>query len=342
MSSAGRIPETRGLTGDDARRTLHRVGIGKLFADAYLRLRLSDGFSHIRSLSFVISLIMIQGLVALVGLAQALNQGRISLAITAVVEKAVPGPAGQVLVDSIHNAQSNVAEHRYSPLVIGLLGCLVTGATAFGQIERGLNRLYGVEQDRPVAQKYGFAALYAVLAGSLAATAFSLIAFGNDLFTPPTGGQAAIGWMIARWPLGLGLATAAVTVILRLSPRRVQPHFTWLALGTAIAVTLWGISTAGLWAFFHYTSFGTTYGPIAGVLVMMFWAFFSSFSLLYGAAVAAQLEAVRAGVSKPQDPAMLSKASQERGVRKASSTPKTTKRSAAKPRPAAKKKVATR
>ena len=43
------------------------------------------------------------------------------------------------------------------------------------------------------------------------------------------------------------------------------------------------------------SSFGDTYGPLAGVVALQIWTLLSSISILYGAAVAAQLEAVRAG-----------------------------------------------
>ena len=39
-------------------------------------------------------------------------------------------------------------------LTLGLVGVLVTSTTAMGQMERGLNRIYGIEKDRPTAQKY--------------------------------------------------------------------------------------------------------------------------------------------------------------------------------------------
>ena len=45
----------------------------------------------------------------------------------------------------------------------------MTATTAMGQIERGLNRLYGVEQDRPFLHKYGLALLLAVSSGVLLA-----------------------------------------------------------------------------------------------------------------------------------------------------------------------------
>jgi uncharacterized BrkB/YihY/UPF0761 family membrane protein len=49
------------------------------------------------------------------------------------------------------------------------------------------------------------------------------------------------------------------------------------------------------------SSFGDTYGPLAGIVALLLWALLSSVAVLFGAAVAAQLEAVRAGASAPQD-----------------------------------------
>ncbi len=47
-------------------------------------------------------------------------------------------------------------------------------------------------------------------------------------------------------------------------------------------------------------SFGATYGPIAGTIGLLLWAFLSSVALFLGLALAAQLEAVRAGVPLPR------------------------------------------
>jgi len=55
-------------------------------------------------------------------------------------------------------------------------------------------------------------------------------------------------------------------------------------------------------AFELSTTFGRTYGPLAGIVALQLWTFFSALAILYGVAVAAQLEAVRAGVPA-QDPA---------------------------------------
>jgi uncharacterized BrkB/YihY/UPF0761 family membrane protein len=48
-------------------------------------------------------------------------------------------------------------------------------------------------------------------------------------------------------------------------------------------------------------SFGDTYGPLAGVVALELWCMLSAMTILFGGAVAAQLEAERSGRSKPQD-----------------------------------------
>ncbi len=69
---------------------------------------------------------------------------------------------------------------------------------------------------------------------------------------------------------------------------------------------LWTGATVGLGFFYrHSASFGETYGPLAGLVALLVWCLLSSISLFLGAAIAAQLEAVRAGASAPQDAAKV-------------------------------------
>jgi YihY family inner membrane protein len=171
-----------------------------------------------------------------------------------------------------------------------------------GQLERGLNRIYGVEQDRPTLKKYGLALFFALSVGALGAAAFVCLAFGRELFFSIHNHTLTSVWTVVRWPLGVALAAVATTVLFRWSPRRRQPSLSWLAFGSGISVFLWGLATIGLGLFYgSSSSFGETYGPLAGVVALLVWSLLSSISLFYGAAVAAQLEALRTGVSPPQD-----------------------------------------
>jgi YihY family inner membrane protein len=302
MSSAKLVPETRGLTGDDAWSVLKRIGWGRLAKDAFKRMRVADGFSHARSLAFLISLVAIEGLIGIVGLASVLHKGGVSRMIDAAVRRTVPGPAGHVLTTAVTQAHRVAAEHHYGALLFGVIGALVVATTAMGQLERGLNRIYGVEQDRPTLKKYGLALFFALSVGTLGAAAFVCLVFGRDLFFSIHNHALTSVWPVARWPLGVGLAAISVTLLFRWSPRRRQPRLSWLAFGSGISVFLWGLATIGLGLFYgSSSSFGSTYGPLAGVVALLVWSLLSSISLFYGAAVAAQLEALRTGEPMPQD-----------------------------------------
>jgi YihY family inner membrane protein len=302
VSSATLVPETRGLSGDDAWKVLKRTGWGRLAKDAFQRLRVADGFSHARSLAFMMSLVAIEGLIGLVGLASVLHKGGISATIDATLRRAVPGPAGRTLTTAVSQAHHVAGEHHSTALLFGIIGGVVVSTTAMGQLERGLNRIYGVEQDRPTLRKYGLALLFALSIGTLCAVAFVCLAFGRNLFHATNNAALSSAWAIARWPLGVGLTAVAVTVLFRWSPRRRQPHLSWLIFGSGVSVILWGSATALLGLFFSSSSsFGTTYGPLAGVVALLLWCLLSSVAIFYGAAVAAQLEAVRTGASAPQD-----------------------------------------
>jgi uncharacterized BrkB/YihY/UPF0761 family membrane protein len=110
------------------------------------------------------------------------------------------------------------------------------------------------------------------------------------------------GWNIGRWPAGVALLVLAIAVLLDHAPRRRQPELSWLALGAAIAVTLTLFATGLLALYVNIgDSFGTTYGPLAGVFALLLWSLASSSAFFYGAAVCAQLEGCRAGSPEPAD-----------------------------------------
>jgi len=302
VSTATPVPETRNLDGDDARRTLRGCGTIKLVRDAVTRLRVADGFSHARSMAWVTSLLLVESIVSLVGLATALGGSEVSMVITRTLKAAAPGPAGHFLTDTVTQAHNAGATHRYGGLAFGLIAALSTGSTFFGQLERGFNRMYGIEQDRPTVRKYGLALLLMVSAGVLASISFDALALGSTIGNSINSDALGDVWAVVRWPLGLAVMTIAMTLLLRWSPRRCQPRLSWLAFGACVSVGLWALSTVGLGLFFSLsTSFGKTYGPLAGVIALLIWSLFSAVAVLFGGAVAAQLEAIRAGVAEPQD-----------------------------------------
>ena len=301
MSSANAVPETRDLTGSDVKETLRHTGSLRLLRDAFERLRASDGFSHARSMAFATSLILVQAVIALLGLASVLGAGRVSDAIVGMLQDVFPGPAGAVLTDAVKQAHEAGAQNRSLALTLGLAGAIFTGTILLGQIERAMNRLYGIERDRPTLKKYGRAFVLTISAGLLAVGAFVIMLLGQGVGSSLDSPVAKDVWNVVRWPLAFVLLTGATACIFRWSPRRHQPEWSWLAIGALLSVALVVVVTIVLNGIFQLSStFGQTYGPLAGFVALLLWTLLASIALLYGVAIAAQLEAVRAGVPAPR------------------------------------------
>jgi YihY family inner membrane protein len=276
--------------------TLRRAGPWRLLADAFTRFRYGDGFSHARALALHTCLSLIPLAIALIGLASASGHRAVGTAAGQVLLRLTPGK-GDVVDDVVWQTESRSAESGQVALWLGLAAALVSLTTAMAQVERGANRIYGVQQDRPTPAKYGRALFLALAAGLPALLGFLLLvaggAVGDAIVMAYRWGDGAPSWWpLLRWPLGLLLTWASYTVLLSRAPRRRQPSYPWLAAGGAI--------TALLALYVAKTdTFRSTYGPLTSVLALLIWANLTAVALLFGVAFCAQIEAVRAGAPAP-------------------------------------------
>ena len=303
MSTAAEVPETRGeLEGDEALETLRATGRVRLLRDSFLRFRAADGFSHSRALAFQLTLALVPAVIAVVGLAAALEQETFRQVVEETLRAIAPGAAGDLLTQALRQGTAAARESGETALAVGGLAALVAGATAMAQVERGANRIYGTERDRPVVRKYAMGLALAGTAGLLSLAALAVLVGGSAIRRAAGWSETVDGvWAIGRWPLGAVLVIAAVSILFELSPRRAQPEASWLAFGAVVSTLLW-LAFMGVLAVAIDVSnqFGATYGPLAGTIGILLWAFGTAVSLFAGLAFAAQLEAVRAGVPAPR------------------------------------------
>jgi YihY family inner membrane protein len=298
MSTATRVPETHDLEGDDALNALRRTGWGRLAKDSFQRFRTADGFSHSRALAFQITFTLLPATIAVVGLATILHAAKFRDILRHTITRLAPGPAGDIVVAAFKQGARTVGGGARAALLFGVVATLISAATAMGQVERGANRIYGLEQDRPTLKKYGVGLLLACTTGLLMVLAFMLIVAGADIAKATK--FSGVAWAALRWPLSILFLVIAVALLFKAAPRRRQPAASWLTVGSALSVLLWFAFT-GLLALYLGLSktFGQTYGPLAGMIGILAWALLTSLAAYLGLAFAAQLEAVRAGVPSP-------------------------------------------
>jgi YihY family inner membrane protein len=306
MTTAARVPVTRDeeLEGDEALQTLRQAGRKRLVLDAVARFRAADGFSHSRALAFQITLTLLPALIAVVGLAAALEIETFTGVVRETIRQLAPGAVGDIFTEALQQGTSAARQETGEvALTGGGIAAVLSGTAAMAQVERGANRIYGTESDRPFLRKYFNGAVLAATAGTLAALSGAVLVGGAAIRDSVGFGDILDDiWVIARWPLGVALAIASLALLFQRAPRRRQPEFTWLAFGAATSALLW-LTFMGLFVLYleGTGSFGATYGPIAGTIGLLLWTFLSAVSLFLGLAVAAQLEAVRAGAPGPRE-----------------------------------------
>ena len=310
MSSVSRVPQTRTMDGgelsaDDARTTLRHYGRMRLIKDSFIRFRYGDGFSHSRALGLQLVLSLIPLGIAFVGLSSTVRADRVATVLREVLLRITPGSTDELVRQTLKK-DAGAGSGGELALWIGLAVALVALTTAMGQVERGANRIYGIQRDRPALHKYGRAFLMACSAGLLSLFGFLVIVAGGTVGdvlarTYDWDDTQLLVWDLARYPVGILLALGAFTLLIERSPRRRQPGWSWIAIGAGVALTLWLLFTYALSIYVQRSgSFGSTYGPLTGVIALLLWAMLTSVALFLGIAFCAQLEAVRAGVREPE------------------------------------------
>lgn len=309
MGTAVHVPQTRDmigdeLSGDEAWAALRRYGGRKLLVDAFLRFRYADGFSNARALAFQIVLALVPFTIALVGVATTVHTESVGRVVELTLGRIAPGPSAELVRDSLDRSRRGAGAGIGAAIAVwlGLGFATVNLAAAMSQIERGANRIYGIERDRPFVLKYGRALLLVVIAGLPLIAGFLVLVGGeavgsalDETFGWGQGLRNAWDWL--RIPVGVLLTWVASAALFRWAPRRDQPGYTWLAFGSAVHLVLW---VAATWLLGLYVdrsgSFGTVYGPLTAFVALLLWANLAAIALLLGVAFAAQLEAARAGL----------------------------------------------
>jgi membrane protein len=177
-------------------------------------------------------------------------------------------------------------------LVASLLGALwVASGGAFALI-RAVNIAYDEEERRGFLKLRALALLFTLAGIVLFGVVVFLIGVLPAIFAfVGLGDVVQRALEIGRWPLLAALAAFAISAVYRYAPCRTKPKWRWVTWGGAVAPVVW----LGATALFSYyvSSFGNyqqTYGAIGGVIVLLLWLYITSFAVLFGAELDAEME----------------------------------------------------
>ncbi|KOS56012.1 YhjD/YihY/BrkB family envelope integrity protein [Rhodococcus rhodochrous] len=181
-------------------------------------------------------------------------------------------------------------------LILGIAGALWSASGYVGAFGRAMNRIYEIEEGRPIWKlrpwmllitalaliAMGATALMLVVSGPIARAVGDVIGFGETSVTI---------WSIAKWPVILLLVIMIIAVLYYATPNVSQPKFRWISLGATIAIVTWIVASLAF-AFYvsNFGSYNKTYGSLAGAIVFLLWLWITNLALLFGAEFDAELE----------------------------------------------------
>jgi membrane protein len=96
---------------------------------------------------------------------------------------------------------------------------------------------------------------------------------------------------VSRWVVLWLVAVLAFSALYRYAPSRQYARWRWVTWGSAVAATLWILVSVGF-AFYvsTFASYGKTYGTLGGVIALLMWFYLSSFTVVVGAEINAEME----------------------------------------------------
>lgn len=298
MSTASYVPTTVDLELDDVDEIMENTSTKDLIKDSFVRFRKADGFSFARSLAFQVTLAAIPAIITVVAVAAIIGESQFQQALRDAITSLAPGPASDIFLTAFEQGSQSGAGDIVA-VVVGGVAALVAAVTAMAQLQRGATRIYGIDTDRSSVRRYAVATGLTLTVGVLIIASFLAIVVGGSVIDSISD-DGGLLWAIARWAGAILLLAAGMAIVFKVAPNRRQPGFSWLMFGGSLAVVFWLIVSVGLTLYLNASSsFGDTYGPLAGFIGLLLWTQLSSIAVLFGLSVAAQLEAVRAGVPSP-------------------------------------------
>jgi membrane protein len=215
--------------------------------------------------------------------------------VVGTLEGVVPPDVLSVVEPLIQNAAAAGGGASLA-LVVGVVLALWSASGYVGAFGRAMNRIYEIDEGRPVWKLRPVMLLVTLLAVVIAALVVASLALSGPVARAVgeavgLGSTAVTVWSIAKWPVVLLLVVVLVAILYRVTPNVRQPRMRWLSVGAFVAILVWVLASAGFGFYVAtFASYDATYGSLAGIIVFLLWLWITNLALLFGAELDAELE----------------------------------------------------
>ncbi|MCF4122288.1 YihY/virulence factor BrkB family protein [Antribacter sp. KLBMP9083] len=253
-------------------------------------LDLAAALTYYAVLAVAPALLALVSLLGLVG-----NPERMVDQVVGTMEGLVPEDVLSVVTPLVENAAEGGVGAGLA-LALGLVLALWSASGYVGAFGRAMNRVYEIDEGRPVWILRPLMLLVTVVTVVIAALVVASLVLTGPV-ARAVGEAVGLGdatvavWDVAKWPVVLALVAVLLAILYHWTPNVQQPHFRWISVGAVVAILVWMLASV---AFGYYVanlaSYGATYGTLAGFIVFLLWVWITNLALLFGAELDSELE----------------------------------------------------
>jgi membrane protein len=156
-------------------------------------------------------------------------------------------------------------------------------------------QIYGANYERPFLRRHLISFALAIATGACFILAALCLVFAPFIAVRHPGAAWDVFAFLARWALAMGFLSLSVGLLVHVAPATRQP-LPWVSLGTTIVTAWWVIVSVGF--YFYLTalaSYGSVFGSLASVIVVMAYLYISTTAFLFGAQLDAIIRAQATG-----------------------------------------------
>ena len=183
-------------------------------------------------------------------------------------------------------ARRTLGEEQLWWLTAGVVFTLWQASGAARAIMGALSEVYGDGEDRPFARRYGISFALGLGVALCVLGALAVVRFGASIAgLEDAGWLAGAGMFVLRWGAALALLSTAVWLLLRFAPAHPGPH-RWISFGSALCVIAWVITSVAFGVYVtEIADYGSIFGSLATVFVLLSYLYVSAVAFLIGAEV---------------------------------------------------------
>jgi membrane protein len=204
----------------------------------------------------------------------------------------LPAEAASLITDQLQTLAQQDAGGLGLGFGVTLLLALWSASGAVATLVKAIGIAYGEDDDRGFVKSRALS-----LTLTVGGIAFVIVSLGLVAALPPVvrlldvGPVAGAVLLVVRWLFLLLLVTVALAVLYRMGPDRADARLRWFSPGAMVASVLWLLGSALFSVYVSdFGSYGDTYGPLAGVAILLLWLYLTALVVLLGAEINAETE----------------------------------------------------